>query len=62
MSPLVFGSPVYKADFSFLVPVKSTLAKIVKEDGTLASPNENGEICVRGPQVWKTFYCQLVLS
>lgn len=51
MSPLVFGSPVYKADFSFLVPIKSTLAKIVKEDGTLASPNENGEICVRGPQV-----------
>ncbi|XP_065205259.1 uncharacterized protein LOC135835097 [Planococcus citri] len=56
-SPVVFVSPATKQDYSSLgVPIRSTTAKIVKSDGTLGGLRENGEICIKGPQIMKGYH------
>lgn len=60
-SPVVFVSPAIRQDYTSLgVPIRSTVAKIVKSDGTPAGLRENGEICVKGPQVSFRFICTFV--
>lgn len=36
-------------------PVRSTYVKIIKPDGGIAAPMEEGEICIKGPQVTLKF-------
>ncbi len=59
-SPVATVNPIDGSgiDGSIGLPVPSTIVKIVKEDGTDAGLNEEGEIYVQGPQVMKGYYNQ----
>lgn len=51
-SPAVFiGSQNEQEHSSVGRPVRSTYAKVVKSDGSIAGPEEPGEIFIKGPQV-----------
>lgn len=32
-------------------PIRSTCVKVIKPDGSIAASKEQGEICIKGPQV-----------
>lgn len=59
-SPLISVNPLDGTGKtgSIGLPVSSTEIRIVKEDGTLATFGEEGEIQCRGPQVMKGYYNQ----
>lgn len=59
-SPLISVNPLDGTGKtgSIGLPVSSTEIRIVKEDGTLATFDEEGEIQCRGPQVMKGYYNQ----
>ena len=59
-SPVATVNPIDGSgvEGSIGLPVPSTIVKIVKEDGTDAGLNEEGEIYVKGPQVMKGYYNQ----
>jgi len=59
-SPVATVNPIDGSgiDGSIGLPVPSTVVKIVKEDGSDAGIEEEGEIYVKGPQVMKGYYNQ----
>jgi long-chain acyl-CoA synthetase len=59
-SPVVSCNPLSDAarDGTIGLPVPSTDVRIIKEDGTEAKPGEDGEICVKGPQVMQGYWNQ----
>jgi long-chain acyl-CoA synthetase len=59
-SPVATVNPIDGSgvEGSIGLPVPSTIVKIVKEDGTDAGLEEEGEIYVKGPQVMKGYYNQ----
>lgn len=51
-SAVVTLCPTYIEDYATAgTPVPNTVMKVIKEDGSLCSAGEHGEICARGPQV-----------
>jgi long-chain acyl-CoA synthetase len=57
-SPVVISNPLDIAEWSGAigVPVPSTLAAILDDDGAEVAQGEVGEICVRGPQVMPRYW------
>ena len=57
-SPIVCGNPFDAKEFSgkLGVPVPSTEVAILNEDGDEVPLGELGEICVRGPQVMRSYW------
>ena len=59
-SPVATVNPIDGSgvEGSIGLPVPSTFVKIVKEDGTEAGIQEEGEVYIKGPQVMKGYYNQ----
>jgi len=57
-SPVVCVNPVDGTDRvgTIGLPVPSTLVKMLKDDGTDAAIGDAGELCVKGPQVFKGYW------
>lgn len=60
-APVVIANPVNIQEWSgqIGVPVPSTTAAILDEDGSAMALGEVGEICLRGPQVMKGYWNRL---
>lgn len=51
-SPAIFVGSQNEQEYSSVgKPLRSTYAKVVKSDGSIAASGEPGEICIKGPQV-----------
>ncbi|MEK7358224.1 MAG: AMP-binding protein, partial [Bdellovibrionota bacterium] len=57
-SPVATCNPVDGTDRvgTIGLPLPSTLVKMIKEDGTDAGFGEQGEVCIKGPQVMKGYW------
>lgn len=57
-SPVVCCNPVNGTDVpgSIGLPLPSTQIKIIDEEGNELNPGEEGELCVKGPQVMQGYY------
>jgi long-chain acyl-CoA synthetase len=57
-SPVVMASPIDIAEWTGTVglPIPSTQAAILDDDGRELAPGDVGEICVRGPQVMPRYW------
>ncbi len=57
-APVAISNPLDIVDWTGTIglPIPSTEAAVLDDDGRLLAPGEVGEICIRGPQVMKAYW------
>ncbi len=57
-SPVVIANPLNIKDWTGTIglPIPSTEAAVLDDNGNIVAPGQTGEICIRGPQVMKGYW------